>query len=277
MRIDSHLHVWRATSVKLPDLKTLVPGNVDVPIAAAARTLAASGIDRGVLVQPAFPGEDNRYVAECARAEPDKFAAVCVVDPRVPAACERLEHWVAQGCRGLRLRPLFAAEAPSFGDPATFPLWEAAARLGVVVSLLSGPEHNATIAALAERFPQVPIVIDHLGHPDVAAGVAEPGFQKLLALGKRDNVFVKLSGFYHFSRAPYPYRDCAKHCDAVYNAFGPLRLLWGSDFPHVDVACGYGRSLDVLEEILGPCPQVDARCILGENALALYWPAASKQ
>jgi predicted TIM-barrel fold metal-dependent hydrolase len=199
-----------------------------------------------------------------------------VADPRVPGGDARLEHWVGRGCRGLRLRPLLAVEAASFGDPATFGLWEAAARLGVVVSLLSGPEHNATIAALAARFPQVPIVIDHLGHPDVSAGLAAAGFQNLLALGKLENVYVKLSGFYHVSREPYPYRDCAKHCDAVYNAFGPLRLMWGSDFPHVEVACGYGRSLDVLEEIVGPCPQVDARCILGGNALALYWPAAAK-
>jgi L-fuconolactonase len=63
--------------------------------------------------------------------------------------------------------------------------------------------------------------------------------------------------------------------DAIYNAFGPMRLMWGSDFPHVTVACSYGRSLDLLEVALGPCPEADANCILGLNALGLYWPAAA--
>lgn len=275
LRVDSHLHVWRASSAGKPGVKTLVPPETDVRIALAATVLAEHHIDRAVLVQPVFPGEDNSYVAACARAEPDRFAAVCVVDPRIPGAEARLEHWVERGCRGLRLRPRIADEAGSFGDPTTFPLWEAAARLGVVVNVLSGPEHNATIAALAERFPQVPIVVDHLGNPDVESGLHEKGFQILLALGKLENLFVKLSGFYHFSREPFPYRDCWELARAAYDAFGPMRLMWGSDFPHVTVACGYGRSLDVLEYALGPCPEVDAKCLLGRNALALYWPAAA--
>jgi predicted TIM-barrel fold metal-dependent hydrolase len=272
LRVDAHLHVWRASAVETPVVKTLVPPQTEVPIEWAAAVLAEHHIERGVLVQPVFPGQDNSYVAGCARAQPDRFAAVCVVDPRVAGAESRLEHWVEQGCRGLRLRPRIAEEAKSFGEPATFGLWEAAARLGVVVNLLSAPEHNATIGALAERFPRVPIVIDHLGHPDVEAGLHEVGFQNLLALGKLENVFVKLSGFYHFSCEPFPYRDCWKLADAVYDAFGPMRLMWGSDFPHVTVACGYGRSLDVLEEIFGPCPEADSQSILGRNALQLYWP-----
>jgi predicted TIM-barrel fold metal-dependent hydrolase len=275
LRVDAHLHVWRASAVETPLVKTLVSPQTDVTIELAADVLVDHHIERAVLVQPVFPGEDNSYIAACARAQPDRFAAVCVVDPRVSGADVRLQYWVEQGCRGLRLRPRIADEAKSFGEPSTFVLWEAAARLGAVVNVLSGPEHNATIGALAERFPQVPIVIDHLGQPDVAAGLQETGFRQLLALGKRENVFVKLSGFYHFSREPYPYRDCWKLTDAVYEAFGPTRLMWGSDFPHVTVACSYGRSLDVLEAALGPCPEADARCVLGRNALELYWPATA--
>lgn len=274
MRIDAHLHVWRAVSGPTPHIETLVPPQRDVPIESATAVLGEHRIARAVLVQPVVAGEDNHYVAECARAEPERFAAVCVVDPRTPGAEARLQHWVEQGCRGLRLRPRLADEAEAFAAPHTFPLWEAAARLGVVVNLWAGPEHNAQIAALAERFAGVKIVIDHLGQPDVAAGVRAPGFQSLLALGKLENVYVKLSGFHYFSRAAFPYRDCWNLVDAVYEAFGPMRLLWASDFPHVTVSSSYGRSLDLLEEALGPCPEADARCILGLNARELYWPPA---
>jgi predicted TIM-barrel fold metal-dependent hydrolase len=271
--VDSHIHVWRATTVETPGVQTLVGPQTDVPIEAAAKVLAEHGVPRAVLVQPVFPGEDNSYVAACARAEPEKFAAVCVVDPRIPGADHRLEHWVDQGCRGLRLRPRIQDEAKSFGDPATYPLWEAAARLGVVVSLLSDPAHHRTIAALAGRFPQVPIVIDHLGHPDVEVGLADPGFQQLLALAKHENVLVKLSGFYHFSRQEFPFRDCWDLIRAVYDSFGPARLVWGSDYPHVTVTCGYRPAIEVLNQALGNWPQADSQLMMGLNALRLYWPA----
>ncbi len=309
LRIDAHLHVWRAAAGETPGVKTIVPPQTDVPIELAEETMRAHQIDRAVLVQPVFRGEDNSYVAACARAAAQRFAAVCVVDPRVAGAEERLRHWVDQGCRGLRLRPRIAEEAKVFGDPVTFPLWEAARRLGVVVSLLSGPEHAPAIGALAERFSDVSIVIDHLGHPNVAGGVAgtgfktglgegdspiflpghrkigtvpdgfetssSPQFRQLLGLARRPNVFLKVSGFYHFSNEPFPYRDCHEILRAVYDCFGPGRLLWGSDFPHVVPSCGYGRSLEVVEQLLDDLSAADRQRIFGLNALKLYWPEAS--
>ena len=177
-RVDGHLHVWRAAAGQTPNVATLVPPQTDVPIEAARVVLDQHKIARAVLVQPVFRGEDNSYVADCARAEPDRYAAVCVVDPRTPGADERLARWVEHGCRGLRLRPRLAAEEAIFGDPATYPLWEAAGRLGVVVSLLCGPSHLATVDELAGRFADVAIVIDHLGHPNPAAGPHDPAFRR---------------------------------------------------------------------------------------------------
>jgi predicted TIM-barrel fold metal-dependent hydrolase len=266
--------VWRAAEGATPGVTTLVPPQTDVPIERAGATLKSHGIARAVLVQPVFRGEDNDYVAGCARNEPDRFAAVCVVDPRATGADERLESWVARGCRGLRLRPRIAGEAAVFGNRSTFPLWEAAERLGVVVSVLCGVEHIPTIGQLAERFPRVPIVIDHLAHPDTAAGVRDAGFQYLLALARHDRVFVKVSGFYHFTNTPYPFCDCWELIRAVYDRFGPTRLIWGSDFPHVEVQCGYGQSIAVVEQALRACSAQDLERILGLNALELYWAAA---
>ena len=87
-------------------------------VEAARAVLDEHEVDRAVLVQPVFRGEDNNYVADCARAEPVRFAAVCVVDPRSPGADERLTRWVERrlsrpaaapaDCRGSRCvrRPL---------------------------------------------------------------------------------------------------------------------------------------------------------------------------
>lgn len=272
MLIDSHLHVWRACKPEQPAIKTHVGPEVDVPIEEATAVLDEHKVKRAVLVQPLFPGEDNSYVAACARAQPERFAAVCVVDPRIGGAEDRLEHWVGQGCRGLRLRPRIAEEAGVFGDPATFPLWEAAARRKVVVSVLSSPKDNPTIGNLAARFPKVPIVVDHLGHPDVAAGTFAPGFQQLLALADYPNVSIKLSGFYHFSCEPYPFRDCWDLLRSVYDTFGPSRLVWGSDYPHVTVTCGYRGAAEFLDDVGIPWSTKERNQVLGRNAQRLYWP-----
>jgi L-fuconolactonase len=272
MRVDSHMHAWRASGGPTPGVETLVPPQVDVPILQARSAMAAAGIDRAVLVQPVFRGEDNRDVADWARAEPERFAAVCVVDPRRPDAAGRLEHWVWHGCRGLRLRPSLAEEEAVFGDAATFPLWEMAERAGVVVSLLCRAAHLPAVGCLAQRFAKARIVIDHLGHPELAAGVGAIGFHELLALARATNVYVKLSGFYHFCAEAPPYPTCQPFVRTLVEHFGPRRLLWGSDFPHCTVKCGYENSLRVVLEALGDVSHEERDAITGGTALSLYWP-----
>ncbi len=273
IRVDSHMHVWQAAVTEIIGAKTLVPPQTDVPIDAARTVMVEQNIARAVLVQPMFRGEDNEYLVQCVRAAPDRFAAVCVIDPRTSGPEARLAYWFHRGCRGLRLRPRIAEEERIFGDPSTYPLWEIAERLGVVLSLLCSPAHLARIDALAERFSGVSIAIDHMGHPDSAAGVDDPRFRQLLALARRENVFVKLSGFYHFSREGFPFAECWPLVRAVYEHFGPHRLMWGSDFPHVTVTCGYAQSLQVLDRALSGRPAADRDAVMGGNALKLYWPA----
>jgi L-fuconolactonase len=270
--VDSHLHVWRAAEGETPGVDTIVSPQTEVSIETALATMLEHSVERAVLVQPVFRGEDNSYVADCACAQPNRFSAVCVVDPRLPGAERRLEYWVAQGCRGLRLRPKISAESEIFGDPATFPLWEAAARLQIVVSLLSGPEHAPVIGCLAARFPDVAIVVDHLGFPRVDEGVHGAAFQALLQLARHSRIFIKASGFYHFSREPFPYADCHDLVRSVYDCFGPERIVWGSDFPHVVPSCGYARSMVPLEVSLD-CTSAERDLVMGKNALRLYWTA----
>src|SRR5438105_14398745 len=109
------------------------------------------------------------------------------------------------------------------------------------------PDQLQALDSLAARFPAVLIVIDHLGHPNAVTGTKSADFNSLLGLARNMNIFVKVSGFYHFSQRPYPYEDCADMFRAVYDAFGADRLIWGSDFPHVLLKTGYRRSLLLLQ------------------------------
>jgi L-fuconolactonase len=272
MIIDSHLHVWRAVpDYPQPAVTTVSPVS-DVPLEVFREYMAEHGVARGVLVQPLYPGEDNSYVADCAAASPERLAAVCVVDPRSGEAADCLEYWVSQrGCKGLRLRPRVPAEEACFGDAATFPLWERAQSLHVAVSLLAGPQHLPAIAAVAERFPGVPVVLDHMGHAAVQEGVRSEAFQLLLSLARFPRVYIKLSGFYYLSRQPYPYGDCAEPVRALVDRFGPGRLMWGSDFPHVLLKAGYQRTLQVIERCCPFLGAAELKSIMGETARGLYW------
>lgn len=274
MIVDAHTHIWRPDLSGANRVATIVSGQVDIPAELLRRYLDEHGVKRAVLVQPVYPGEDNSYVADAAAAEPDRFAAVCVVDPRKPAAADTLAYWVAErGCRGLRLRPKVPGEAAIFDHRDSFPLWEAAARLGIAVNVLGSFEHLEAVAQLAERFSGVPIVIDHLAHPGHTVRPDDLASVKpLVALSRFPRVYIKLSGFYYFSQLPYPYADCRDLVRAVYDSFGPARLLWGSDFPHLLLKASYGGALALIERLAPWLPTDERQLILGQNAAALYWP-----
>lgn len=274
MIVDAHLHIWRPAPDYPTPGQTHISPHADVPVELLAEYMAEHGVDRAVLVQPLFPGEDNSYVAACAAAEPDKYAAVCVVDPRKLGAADRLEYWAKErGCKGLRLRPRISGESDIFGQPETYPLWERAAELDVVINILAGPEHLQTVSELAARFPNVDIILDHMAHPDPTGGVQSADFQALLALARYPHLSVKVTGYYYYSKQRYPYADCHALFQALYESFGAGRLIWGTDFPHVLLNTGYRRSLLLQERIYTFLSEAEYRQIMGENAAALYWPA----
>lgn len=269
MIVDAHVHIWKQ-DLRFPNPSaTFMSPTSEIPLDLLRRYLDDHGVARAVLVQPMYPGEDNSLVADAARAEPDRYAAVCVVDPRLPAAPDRLEYWVKdQGCRGLRLRPSFTGEGEAFENDL---LWHRARTLGVVVSILARMEHVPAIARRAERFPDVPMIVDHLAHPDPVAGPISTAFQEFLALAGRPNVFVKPTGFHNFSKRPYPHEDCDDLFRAVLDRFGPGRLIWGSDFPHVLLKAGYGPALRHFERRYPFLGKEDRDLVMGGNANRLYW------
>ncbi len=272
MIIDAHVHIWRATADYPKPNATIVSPFSDVPIELLADYMAEYGIDRAVLIQPLFPGFDNSYVADCAAANPQKYAAVCVVDTSQPDAADRLDYWVTErGCRGLRLRPNMPDEAGVFGSPQTYPVWARAAALGVVINIVARPQHIDSIRHMAERFPSVSIIIDHMAHPHIQDGIHSPEFQALLDLAALPNVHIKPTGYYYFSGERYPYADCWDFFRAVYGRFGPERLIWGSDFPHVLLKTGYRRSLYMHERVFPDLDLKGFRLMAGENARRLYW------
>ena len=250
--VDSHLHVWDGTAAGLD------PGPMAVGYSAQAGAsvelfmdyMDEAGVARAVFVQPWFYHWDNSYMARSLNRHPDRFRAVCVVDPRGPAAPAALRRWRDEGVTGIRLRPLREGESPGsgpwLGADETLPLWEAIAETGTIACVLHAGTDLGRLPAILARFPTVRVVIDHLNNPSPAEGLDQPAFQALLALARHPQVRVKLSGFHHWCRERYPYRDGLPFAEAAVRAFGADRCMWGSDFPHVLAGCGYVRSRHLL-------------------------------
>jgi predicted TIM-barrel fold metal-dependent hydrolase len=156
-------------------------------------------------------------------------------------------------------------------DPKTFPLWEKAAELGVTISVLSHIEQLAMLAVPAERFPEVPIIVDHIGWPPVEEGPDGEQMKHLLRLECFPSVHVKITDPWAISKEEaWPYRKAEPIYRRVFETFGRERCLWGSDWPLVRHECGYTNCLDLYRREWDWLTDEDRECILYRTIEKLY-------
>ncbi len=238
--VDPHVHVW-TNDPRYPwpaDLTS--PPNEDATPEMLLARMKEHGVEWTVIVHVIYYRWDCRYAADAVRAHPDKFAGVCRVDPQSSEAVSQLEHWVAAGLRGVRLSP---GEGPS-GDwirdrQQMDPIWQRAGELKVPMCVLCPVSRIADVEEVIRRHDgALDVCIDHMAD----CPIDKPDeLKKLLALARYPRVYVKLSHLWSLSREAYPYRDTHEQVRRLYDAFGPQRLMWGTDWPAVEDYCGYGR------------------------------------
>lgn len=187
------------------------------------------GLQRAVLVQPSVYGTDNRAHLEALAGQPQQFRMVAVLDETVEDS--ELERMHRMGVRGVRFNAVNKGGLP-------LEVMEAMARriahLGWHIQGFLPQQifadHEARLAALP-----VPLVADHMGSMNPAAGLEHPGFQALLRLTGSGRAWVKLSGSYRISREPRPPFADLMPAAAALIAANPEQMVWGSDWPHAMV------------------------------------------
>ncbi len=277
MIVDAHLHVWDETAAgKAPGpMRVGYSAQSTAPVELFLDYMDEAGVEKAVFVQPWFYHWDNAYMVHCVQRYPDRFRAVCVLDPRGREAAAALRRWHAEGVTGIRLRPLREGESPPsgpwFGTEETMPLWDAIAETGVVVCPLWAGAELTRLHDLLRRFPSVQVVVDHLNDPEPARGLDQPAFRALLDVARLPQVHVKLSGFHHWCRERYPYRDGLPFVEAAVRAFGAERCMWGSDFPHVLAGCGYVRNRHLLAREAGFLAKPELDAVMGGTAERLWF------
>jgi predicted TIM-barrel fold metal-dependent hydrolase len=239
------------------------------------------GVDRTVLVQASGHGFDNRAMLAALAELGGRGRAVAVLPSS--ASSRELESLDAAGVRGLRLNLVTLASRHGSDRVQALRDYERLlAPLGWHLQLFADAR---TLQALetAIRRCGVDVVVDHMGLPDAAAGLEQPGFQALLRLMKGGHVWAKLAGADRITRRSGRLRDAVPFMRTLAE-LAPERLVWGSDWPHIgfhagqqvhgdavlpyrDVDCG--QLLGVLEEAV---PDHEARdAIMAGNPAKLYF------
>jgi 2-pyrone-4,6-dicarboxylate lactonase len=223
--------------------------------------LAKLGLERAVIVQASVYGSDNECTIDAVRRLGPRGRGIAAVDAHASEA--ELTRLKAAGIVGLRINHLqFGAATPH----ALAPHIDLAKRHGFHLQLFQTPAvWPALLPSLLES--GVDWVVDHFGMVPAVEGVAHPGFQALLH-ALRQGGWIKLSGFYRVSQRP-GYSDVRPMVDALVEA-APTRCVWGSDWPHTDVAVRPDTEalLALLAEWLSP-GQLER--VLVHNPARLYW------
>lgn len=224
--IDCHAHVF-TRDLPMPDRRR-APAGYDATPSDYLRQLDANGLSHGVLVQPSFLGTDNSYLVAALRQHPARLRGIAVVDPAVSSADLQALH--DAGVVGIRLN-LVGLPTPDLSLPPWRALLrELKARDWQVELHRPAGELQAVIAPLLAA--GVNIVIDHFGRPDAQQGVDDPGFRHLLSVGTTRRVWVKLSAAYRNGPDGKGEATAIAALPLLLAAFGPDRLMWGSDWPH---------------------------------------------
>ena len=264
--VDSHAHVF-LRGMPLVAERRYTPG-FDATPADYLGLLAAHGLTHGVLVQPSFLGHDNRFLLDTLRAHPGRLRGVVMTRPETGEA--ELAALDAAGVVGVRLN-LVGLPLPDLGTPG----WQTfLARLKALDWHLELHREAADLPALIDAALPTGcrIVVDHFGRPGAALADGDPGFAALLRRAASGRVWVKLSAAYRNARGvPQADAQGARACArALLDAFGPERLVWGSDWPHTQHQdqTDYARSLGALTDWVPDAAQ--RRRILGETAAELF-------
>lgn len=271
MRIDAHQHFWRLAdrggAWPPPQLATI---HRDFAPHDLAPLLREHGIDRTVLVQSLPSEADTRWMLDLAERHPFIGAVVGWTDLKAPDAPERIAALAAHpALRGLRPM-LQELDDDWIADPALDPAVAAMRRHALAFDALVLPRHLPALLAFAGRHPGLPIVIDHIAKPAIGAGGTAQWRDDIAALAALPNVHCKLSGIVTEAGKSWTVEGIRPYAAHVLESFGAERVLWGSDWPVLDLAADYGRWLAASEALLARLDGPARQAIFGANAARFY-------
>lgn len=277
--IDAHMHLFTKQSDDFPrgvhelyDEERTAHVEDYLPIADQC------GVEHSVLVSL---DDHDEYIAYVLNRYPGRFSAVAVMDveaddPR-DDLLRRLEMLPLVGFRVWTLGANESLEIPQ----SYLQLLEVMQERGIAAWFYSDELQQRALASVVERFPDLTIMLNHLGfcqsgfecdewgRPRISTTIPPDSFSTVQQLAQHENVAVMFSGQYAFSKGDYPYPDLQETGQMLLEAFGPERLVWASDWPWISEVPGYRALLDLVPEQLPGISPSELSQIMGGNAQRL--------
>lgn len=275
MLIDAHFHSWQLSRGDYGWL-TFDMGSIyrDVAFADWQKLAQPLGITGCILVQAAPTVAETLYLLALAEENTAVLGVVGWVDFMAADAVLQIEQ-LAKQPRLKGLRPMLhdLPDAAWIVQPAVQPALEAMEELGLVFDALIRPAHLPHILTIAQHYPKLSIVIDHCGKPEIAFGIEsvwQPWADGMAALAECPNVSCKLSGLLtEAGKSPHS-SICKPWVEYVLKIFGTERILWGSDWPVLELASDYQSWYAVCQTITDYLPLKQKENIYGNNAVRIY-------
>ncbi|MEX0704625.1 MAG: amidohydrolase family protein [Planctomycetales bacterium] len=272
--IDAHSHVWTSDVDAYP----LKPGRGKDEMRPASFTPAEllshaepAGVTRVVLIQSSFYELDNAYLLDSIRKHPGRFSGVAIIDPE-KAPRERMKRLVERGVRGYRLRPWDAPPDKWLDREGVAEMWQTGADEGLAMALLIDPQYLESVGRMCAKFPRTPVVIDHFARIGVDGEVRKADLDALCDLAKHPNMHVKVSACGALGKKQAPYTDLLPMVRRLCDAYGPQRLMWGTDCPY-QILDGhtYRDSIELIRTHADFMSEGDREWVLRKSAERMFW------
>lgn len=277
MSVDAHHHVWDL-SVRDQDWITgpeLQPLRRNFTLADLEPPARGAGIDRTVLVQTiTVPEETPEFLALAAESE--LVAAVVgwtdLTRPEVADELARLRELSGgEYLKGIRHQVQGERDPEWLLRPDVRRGLAAVAEAGLVYDLVVLPHQLPACAKAAAALPELTFVLDHSGKPPIASGELRPWASDVRALAALPNTVCKLSGLVtEADPAAWTTDTLRPYADTVLAAFGPDRLMFGSDWPVCTLAATYGQVVSTAEELTAGLGDTEREAVFSGTATRVY-------
>jgi L-fuconolactonase len=270
--IDAHHHLWHYSAIEYEWIDdSMAALRRDFLPAEFIDELANAGIDGAVTVQARQTLEETRWLLELA-SKHEKIRGVVgwapIASPDLATSLDTL----AADPKLVGLRHVVQAEPPGFLEDAAFNRGIRALHgTGLVYDLLIVEHQLDEAIRFVDHHPQQVFVLDHIAKPKIAAGEIEPWRTRIRELSKRSNVCCKVSGMVtEDSWSHWSIKSLQPYLDTVVSAFGPDRLMAGSDWPVCLLASGYAQWWQVLRNYFADFSDAERANIFGATATRIY-------
>jgi L-fuconolactonase len=271
--IDAHHHLWRYVPAEYP----WMTGGMEILqrdflMGDLKAVTAAAGITGTVVVEAARRVEETIWLAQIAASE-DLIRGVVgwapLTDPRIAVDLERLAHLPkVKGMRhAIHDEPddLFVLRDDFNRGVAQL------TQFGLTYDVLIFEKHLPQTIEFVDRHPDQIFIVDHIAKPRIREQALSPWEDHIAELGHRDNVYCKVSGMVtEASWDTWTDETLRPYLDVVLEAFGPKRLMFGSDWPVLTLASTYGRWVSTVHRAIATLSLSEQEWVFSKTAIEAY-------